>query len=437
MRPRPDEVGGWTVGPRSRGGRAAWLERLRPAREYGLTAGTLGSTSAQTVMVAIFPIVLAQYAPSAFMLGLAIGGEGALALLVPYWIGLLSDRLPPSLVRQYGRRTFFLLVSAPVMALSIAAVPFLSGYWRLAGFAFVFFAALHAYLTPLWALMIDEVPASRWGRAQGVRGILHSGGLAFGLVAGGLLFSLWRPLPFLLSATLVLATTALTWAASRTLANDRDPTVHARRGRWIERKPRASARWFLLGNALWTGGVDGLRPYIFLFAMTVLGITVGVASLVLVLLVLSLGVGSAALGWLGDRLDRGRLLLIGTVIAGVAMVPGIFVRGLWGAVPLLVVAGAGAAAVMTLPFPVYAGLVGEASMGRRTGMYVMSVGAGRMVAPMVVGAAIDFGANWFPRYDGYPLMWPVAGAFMLAGALALKRALDEERQGRRLRAGSE
>ena len=40
---------------------------------------------------------------------------------------------------------------APVMALSLGVAPFLHGYWPLAFSAFVFFAALHGYLTPLCA----------------------------------------------------------------------------------------------------------------------------------------------------------------------------------------------------------------------------------------------------------------------------------------------
>lgn len=219
--PRPGEAEARTGSLEIRS-HAGWFERLRPAGEFAITAGTLGSTAAQTIMVAVFPILLAQYAPSAFMLGLVIGGEGALALVLPYWIGLLSDRLPPDLARRFGRRALFLLTTAPLMAATIAVVPFVSGYWRLAAVAFVFFAALHAYLTPLWALMIDAVPATRWGRVQGVRGVFHAAGLAYGLVAGGLLFSLWRPLPFLLSAVLVLLTTALTMAASRGLAVDHE-----------------------------------------------------------------------------------------------------------------------------------------------------------------------------------------------------------------------
>lgn len=88
--------------------------RYRIFREYGLTAGTLGSSAGQTVMVALLPVLLAEYAPSAVWIGFAIGGEGIFALLVPYWIGALSDHLPARLARRFGRRTLFQIGRAHV-----------------------------------------------------------------------------------------------------------------------------------------------------------------------------------------------------------------------------------------------------------------------------------------------------------------------------------
>lgn len=402
--------------------------RHRRIQEYGLTAGTLGSTAGQTIMVVLLPVLLDPYTDSAVAIGFVIGGEGAFAILVPYWIGWLSDHLPARLARRFGRRTLFLLLTAPILAVALAVVPFLHGYWLLAAAAFVFFAAFHGYLTPLWALMVDAVPDERRGRVHGVRGGLHAAGLGYGLVGGGLLFALWPALPFLMAAVLLIVTTALTIAATPGPARAGTATGAAHtetedeqvRKIWQEALRERPVRRFLIANALWTGAVDGIRPYIFLFAALVVGISVAETSLTLLLLVAGIGFGSVILGHLGDRFGRAALLSAGAVVTSVAMSLGVFVRDIPGAVVLLLGAGFGAAALIALPYPLFTSIVGDRAIGRYTGLYILSLGFARVAAPMVVGAAIDVGRPLFPAYDGYPLMWPVAGLLALLGALTLR-----------------
>lgn len=409
---------------------------VRTLREYGITVGSLGSTSGQTIMVALLPVLMAQYAPSAFMIGLAVGAEGIFALFVPYLTGALSDALPAGLVRRFGRRSFFLLCTAPIMAASLVAAPFLHGYWVLFGIGIVFFSALHAFLTPLWALMVDAVPDSRRGRVHGVRGALHSAGIGFGLIGSGLLYELWRPLPFVVGAVLLLVTTGLTlWAAP---AVDRLPAAPHQghdgpAAGMLEPLRRPAVRWFLIANSLWTGAIDGIRPYVFLFALAVLGISMAEASLVLSFLLVGLALGALILGRLGDHYGRESLLVGGLVVTSVALFMGVFMREPSGAVLLLAMAGLGAAALIALPFPLFVSLVGERAIGRNTGLYILSVGVARVGAPMLVGAAIDLGAPFFPETSGYPLMWPMASAmaalsipFLIASYRHAK--LDRERQ---------
>lgn len=394
--------------------------------ELGLTSGTLGSTAGQTVMVTVFPVLLAEYAPSALWVGLAIGGEGLLALAVPYWIGALSDRLPDRLARSVGRRAFFLLASAPFMAATLIAAPLVSGYWPLVGIAVVFFTAFHVFLTPLWTLMVDAVADDRRGRVQGIRGVLHAIGLGYGLVAGGLLLSIWQPLPFVIAALLILVATACTWLAASAWGGDRDSNrqERVRPQALAELKEKPALRWFLVGNALWTGAVDGIRPYFFLFATTVVGITIGHASILLALLVAGFAIGSLVLGHAADRFDRGRMLQAGLWLTATAMFAGTFARSTGPVIVLLLFAGIGAATLMTLPYPLFATLVDESAMGQHTGFYVISLGTGRMLAPILIGAVIDVGGRFMPDQQGYPLMWPVAGLLMVGGAIALRRSMS-------------
>ena len=400
--------------------------------QYALTAGELGATAAQTVMVALLPVLLAAHAPSAVWIGVAIGGEGVFALLLPFWSGALSDRLPPRLARRFGPRMVVVGGSALVLAAAVAATPFLSGYWPLAAAAFVSFAGLHAYLTPFWALLIDAVPDERRGRVQGVRGVLRSLGLAYGLVAAGLLFGVWKPLPFLIAAAAVLATTAVTWAAVLARPQVRIAPRHARwTDAWKAVLKNRPALWLLCADAFWNASVDGIRPYFFLYARRVLGTSVSQTSFGLVLLVTGLGVGSWVIGRLGDRYDRLRILEIASLALTLAFAAGFLARSVVVALAVATAAGAAAAAIMALPYPLYAAMVGDRATGENTGLYVVSVTVGRVGAPLLVGAAVDVAARWMPRTQGYPAMWLVSAALAAGGWLCVRRSSRLSRSPRR------
>ncbi len=439
-------------------------------REFALTSGTLGATSAQTLMVALLPVLLVEYAPSAVWIGAVIASEGLFSLLLPYAVGLLSDRVPGGLARRFGRRNMFLLLAAPVMAVGLVVAPFLGSYWGLAAAAFVFFAALRVYVTPLWALLVDSVPEGRWGRVEGVRGVLHSVGLSFGLVGGGFLFDLWQPLPFILAAALLLVTTAVTYFATppdslervsereaeelgnrvesdetnkeggeqregpnaardsrRGDQNRSAPEARVRGGGGGKRsilrelKHDAPLRWFLIAHALWTAAVDGMRPYIFIFASVVLGVRIAEASALLLVLLAGLAIGSFSIGWLSDRINRPTLLFISALVLGVAMCAGIFIRSVPVAIALLLPVGLGAAALISLPYPMFATLVGDRPIGEFTGVFGWAVGLAQLFPPVIVGAAVDLGAGLFPEERGYPMMWPVVGVMALLGAASLYR----------------
>jgi MFS family permease len=454
--PFPPAASAWPLHPgrgvaKAEGGTGSRFQR------YALTSGELGSAGGQTLIAALLPVLLAPHAPSTFLIGAVIASEGAFALVLPYVAGAVSDSAPGEYGGIFGRRGRLLVLAAPAMATGLLLIAALDGFWPLAGAAVIYFAALHMYSGPLRALLIDATPEDHWGGVQGVMGATHVAGVAFGLVAGGLLYSIWEPLPFVVAAVLVVVTTVATLAAARQLgeagreaarrleeddasanraaADDDsydDSAGDGNEGRgygpreelrfWRTLVGRRETRRFLLGNVLWNAGVEGIRPYIFLFATVVLGIAVGTASLAMMAFMAAAGAGSIVVGHFGDRFGRERMLIIGALIAGLAMLPGLFVRDLVSLMILLVPAGFGAAALVSLPYAVFEGMVGEEDVGRSTGAFYMSVGVARLLAPLAVGAAIDLAARWMPDAEGYPIMWPVAGTLILVGAAFLYAA---------------
>jgi MFS family permease len=428
------ERSGFTATPR----RLLHALKGRRAREYELTIGSFGASAGQVLMVALLPVMLAQDGASALMIGAVIAAEGFFALMIPYPIGRLSDALSDRIARRFGRRNAVLLLVGPLMAVALAIVPFVNGILSRAAAAFVFFALLHAYRTPLWSLTVDSVPEKRWGEVEGVRGALHAGGVGYGLVGGGLLFAIWPPLPFLIGALLIVATTLATFAATPRESHERAPGRAAGEDRSAPSPPglrvlleRRDVRWFLIAHTLWTAAVDGIRPFIFLFATVVIGITIAESSLVLLVLLLGLAIGSTVIGRLGDRLGRERVLGWAALVLGIAMSLGIFIRDVPIAIAVLVPVGATASAFVALPYAHFASLVGEADIGRQTGVYNVAIGLAHGLAPLIVGAVIEFGEPLFPELRGLPLMWPVVGAMALLSLCALRRSLTAGYSGRR------
>jgi MFS family permease len=437
-----------------------------PLQRYAMPSGELGSAGGQTLIVALLPILLAPHAPSAFWIGAVIATEGLFALVLPYVGGAATDSLSRRFRGPLGRRGLLLALAAPPMALALMLMPFRDSFWTLAGTAVVYFAALHLYATPLRALLIEANPQSRWGSVQGVLGAMHLGGVAFGLVAGGLLFSIWEPLPFLVGGGLLVVTTSITllaarsagWAggknaeaeggeeardgggealrhvtmATMTTATMTSPSAaHDDDGEewrprqelryWRDLLKQREPRRFLMSSVLWNAGVEGIRPYMFLFATVVVGVAVQTASLALIGFLVAAIVGSVVIGRIGDRFGRRRLLIMGALVTGTAMLPGFFIRDIWLLIVLLIPAGLGAAALVSLPYAVYEEIVEDDDVGRSTGTFFASVGLARLFAPLLIGAAIDAGALLLPEQQGYPFMWPVAGVFVLLGALLLYR----------------
>jgi MFS family permease len=418
------------------------IERDNPItrwQRYTLTSGELGSAGGQTLIAALLPVLLAPHAPSTFWIGAVIASEGIFALLLPYVAGATSDSLPRRYGGRFGRRGRMLVLASPAMALGLVLIAALDGFLPLAGAAVIYFFALHLYSGPLRALVVEATPEADRGGVQGVMGATHIGGVAFGLVVGGLLYSVWEPLPFLIAAGLILALTMATLLAARRLGHtgmrgrdgprekdaDREtgsPGLRRELRFWRGLGRRTDTRRFLLGNMLWNAGVEGIRPFIFLFATVALGITVATASLAMIGFLAAAALGSVLVGHLGDRYGRSRVLVLGAIIAGVAMLPGLFVRELTTLIMLLVPAGLGAAALVSLPYAVFEDMADDQAVGRSTGAFYMSVGMARVLAPLLVGAAIDLAGRIMPDTEGYPIMWPVAGSLILLGALALHLA---------------
>jgi MFS family permease len=384
---------------------------------------TLGLAFAISVVTTYGPVVLSGLTHSTTAVGALIGGEGAFALVVPLLAGAISDRLHASSAK---RRVPFVVAGAPLVAAALAALPFSPSV----GFAAVvlagFFVGYYLYYPPYRALYADLLPRSFYARAQASQAILRGAGLGVALLAGGLLLSAWRPLPFLLGTAIVAGTAAALVPVVR-LENECPNPPLPYRGRSVRTLLRSrELRSFAVANALWEFSFTGLKSFVVLYVVRGLGRTPSLASAVIAVVAVAYVAGAPLAGWLADRHGTVRVLRVACALYGGGLVAGVVPHTLTPmliGLPLVALAGA---VVMTLPQALAFSVAPAGSEGAAAGLQDFSRGVGVVLGPIAVGAAVDAFRATLASTHGYAAMWPVIGVPVLLSLAFLRGLADRD-----------
>jgi MFS family permease len=392
---------------------------MAPSPRIGRLLGALALPTfalalGMSVLTTYAPLLLGQETSSAGAIGLAIGAEGAFALFLPILVGSLSDRTRTRL----GRRLPYALVAAPLLALPLVVLPFAHGYAQTVALISLFYVGYFVYYPPYQALFAELVPATHQGRAQGWQGVMRGLGLGAALVGGGLLLSVWTPLPFVLAAAaVVLATVTLVRAigggerARASVTATEAAPVDAGILRLVRERPEI--RSFVIANALWELSFMGLKTFIVLFVVKGLGESVGTATAVIGVVAGAYVVASAGAGRLGDAVGLHRLMRVSLWIYGIGLLVGAALSSLGPflvGLPVIALAGA---VVMTLPYGLLVRMTPPGVEGALSGLFGFSRALGAIAGPIAVGLAIDLLGPLFPGTNGYGAMWIAIGVPIL------------------------
>jgi maltose/moltooligosaccharide transporter len=382
---------------------------------------SVGLSLSLTVVSTYLPVLARRFTSSRTIIGALIGGEGLIALLVPLWVGGLSDRLDT----RFGRRLPFLMVTAPAGALAIGAIPFAPSLVTMAVSVFFFYLAYFTYLAPYRALYADVVPRRTSGRAQGIQGAFSQIGTGAALVGGGLLLHLWRPLPYLVAAAALLLGTAVLVPGLIGSARLRAPPEGRRRSPpaevWALVRDHRDIRCFSIANALVSLSISGLKAFVVLWLIEGLGKTMPFTAGAMAVVAVSSIVGGLAAGKLADRYGTARVLEGALLAFGLGLALPTFSNStlvLGAALPLIALCG-GAATV--LPYALLMRLMTAEHHGAAAGLFDVSGGLGTLLGPAIAGLAIDLLAPLFESTQGYAAMWPVVSISAIGGAVLLRR----------------
>ncbi len=373
------------------------------------------------VLSTYLPLLARRFTSSTAVIGTLVGGEGLIAVLLPVWIGRLSDHTHTRL----GPRLPFLLVAAPLAAAAIGLLPFAPSLLVMAIEVFVFYLAYFTYFSPYRALYPDLVSEAASARAQGIQGVFNGAGLGVALVGGGFLLAAWRPLPYLLAAASLLGATATVYFGLR--VEDREPRSLASereeaspfRELWTLLHDEPPILRFVLGNALLTLGLGGLKSFVVLWLTEGLDKSMTFTAGAMTVVAAGTVIGALISGKLGDRYGPGRVLAIALCVFGVGLSVGTFstsVPVLAVAFPFIALAGGAAVA---LPYALLLELAPSKKHGIVAGLFDASSGVGTLLGPTLTGTAIDLLRPFFPASHGYAAMWPVLSLSVIGSTVIL------------------
>lgn len=385
---------------------------------WWLGVGFLGIQLAFATYNAFLPLLYRESIESRAAIGLLMGTDNLVGLLLIPVVGAWSDRVTSPL----GRRLPFLVVGIPVAALTLFAIPFAAALlWTLIVTEVVFTAAMHLYRGPMAAMIVDHTPPRRRSTSSGIAQLLGGTGTLVSFAGLSLLYDVDPRLTFGVAAAALLLSLAVVWrAADRFPAHVDNTTVAAVRPlrdalaglrRLLDDDRRGE---LLVLAAMLAGyvGFAGLQAMFPIYGVETLGLSEGRAAFLLSTFALTYLVFALFAGMLGTRFGEVRTMLV-----GLALLPALYLVAF---VTRDATAVAGLLALVGLAWPLFAvpavalvaNMGGRRGIGFHLGLYYVFTMTGQMVGPFVLGSTMDLLGN--------PGMWLAAAATTLLGFVLLR-----------------
>ncbi len=374
-------------------------KRFSFAQIWWIGFGFLGVQMVFTTYNAFLPLMYRNFFESRAAIGLLMGTDNLIGLLLIPIIGAWSDRVNS----RHGRRLPFIAIAVPVAALAFFAIPFASAIlWMLILSEVIFTAAMHSYRGPVITLMPDHTPPEKRSTANGIINLMGGVGVLIAFGGLSLLYDIDPRLTFGIGAAVLFITLAIVWwKADRhppyidnSIVASKNPIKEAIDGIRLLLKPGYTGQFLILAAMLtYFIGFAGLDAMFPIYGVETLGLTEGRAAFILTTFAGAFLVFALLAGVIGTRIGK-----IPTMLLGLAIVPVMFLAAIPVRDPMIigvifVVAGFAWALVNVQAMPLIADLGGRNRIGFYIGLYYVFTMTGQMIGPSVLGLAMDLMGN--------------------------------------------
>lgn len=369
------------------------------ARIWWIGFGFLGVQLAFTSYNAFLPLMYREFFDSRAIVGLLMGTDNLLGLLLIPIIGAWSDKINS----PFGRRLPFILIATPLAALLHIAIPLVASVLFLLILTEILFtAAMHSYRGPVISLMPDHTPPEKRSTANGIINLMGGLGtlISFGVLS--LLYDIDPRLTFGIGGVVLLLSVFVVWWKA-----EKEPP-------YVDNSPRASTNpirdaisgiltllkpsykgQFLILLAMLTYfiGYAGLNAMFPIYGVETLGLTEGRANFVLTAFAGSFLAFALIAGVIGTKIGKIPAMLWGLIIVPVLFLCAIPIREPGIISAIFVLGGIGWALVNVQAMPLIADFGGRDRVGFYIGLYYVFTMIGQMIGPFIVGLTMDILGN--------------------------------------------
>jgi maltose/moltooligosaccharide transporter len=403
-------------------------------KTFLLGFGFFGVSVIWSVYNAYVPIFLQdRFLLAVGFIGIFMTLDNIAALFIQPAVGAWSDRIHTRL----GRRLPFILVGAPIAALSFIILP-------LAGSLFAFFLASIALLismsiwrTPVVALMPDITPSKYRSQANGIINLMGGLGAIIAFIGGAKLYDINPEYPFLMGAVLVLLAAILVLIFIREPKvpdnyEDEKPGIISSLRTMLNSPDRSEIR-LLSAIFFWFVAYAGIEAFFTLFTKNYLLLPESDGARMLGQLSLLFVIFAIPAGFIGSAVGRKKTIICGVTlmmlgVAAIFFIPPDTLATLVTTLPLvgpiyslsfiMMLLGVAWAFININSLPMVVDMTDAVHIGTYTGLYYLFSTLAAIIGPILYGGVIQISGG---QYNLLMIVSPLFLLFALFAMLGVRR----------------
>ncbi len=376
------------------------------ARTFILGFGFFGISIIWPLFNSLIPPMLKELGLTAGVIGFILTWDNLINMFFQPWVGSRSDRTQT----RFGRRKPWLMVGAPLAALFFILVPFVRDNFILIALAILGTnIGMALFRSPTIAYLGDLFEPGERSKANGVINLMGGVGGAIALFAGGALYKIGVPLPFIVGAGVMLIAIAVVVALVKEPPTS-PAAIEKEPGLWenvrqVVRNQDRSGLFLLAAIFAWFVGWNATEAFFTLYANEILGVSVGTGTQMLTAFAGALIIFAIPSGLIATKVGRKPTIITGLIGMTAGVLVAATMRNPTILLGVLAVMGAFWALVNINSLPMVYDLAKGGAIGSYTGLYYFASSAAAITGPIVAGWLID--------RTTYAAIWPFTAVFLV------------------------